>query len=351
MQSHGVRRLWIRILLAVQERNHRSTLSESIGLHILGHQALVEKEEVALAAWHTGRCASHDRFSRRNCCARHDYRFVDWHTKLVHNQISAMIVTHQFKFVHSILGIPVWVGRKLHSRYKGASRHKRNSAVMGGVAASVSWYRVDFLPLTRNNESRNDFIPCMLFFRSKKTLKLVHAQIRMNFFLLSFFLPQRLWHCHVKLNELICSVGISMKIYLMIHVIVCQFQRDVIIVCAILRRQQTTRGLFFIIKALTISSFLPFFLCLLRRHLLLLTLCLMISQVSIEGRWLFLRIACLLIYTVKICHQRWVYYSISMTLFHHSALIWKTYYINNSSKNFTRPRPFLISTLIRILCI
>lgn len=108
---------------------------------------------------------------------------------------------------------------------------------------------------------------------------------------------------------------------------------------------------FFIIKALTISSFLPFFLCLLRRHLLLLTLCLMISQVSIEGCWLFLRIACLLIYTVKTCHQCWVYYSISMTLFHHSALIWKTYYINNSSKNFTRPRPFLISTLIRILCI
>lgn len=36
------------------------------------------------------------------------------------------------------LGIPVWVGRKLHTRYKGASKHKRNCAVMGGVAASVS---------------------------------------------------------------------------------------------------------------------------------------------------------------------------------------------------------------------
>lgn len=36
------------------------------------------------------------------------------------------------------LGIPVWVGRKLHTRFKGASKHKRNGAVMGGVAASVS---------------------------------------------------------------------------------------------------------------------------------------------------------------------------------------------------------------------
>lgn len=38
----------------------------------------------------------------------------------------------------TFLGIPVWVGRKLHTRYKGASKHKRNGAVMGGVAASVS---------------------------------------------------------------------------------------------------------------------------------------------------------------------------------------------------------------------
>lgn len=37
------------------------------------------------------------------------------------------------------LGIPVWVGRKLHTRFKGASKHKRNGAVMGGVAASVSF--------------------------------------------------------------------------------------------------------------------------------------------------------------------------------------------------------------------
>lgn len=37
-----------------------------------------------------------------------------------------------------IIGIPVWVGRKIHTRYKTAGKHKRNCAVVGGVAASVS---------------------------------------------------------------------------------------------------------------------------------------------------------------------------------------------------------------------
>lgn len=36
-----------------------------------------------------------------------------------------------------IIGIPVWVGRKIHTRYKNAGKHKRNCAVLGGVAASV----------------------------------------------------------------------------------------------------------------------------------------------------------------------------------------------------------------------
>lgn len=36
------------------------------------------------------------------------------------------------------LGIPVWVGRKIHTRYKAAGKHKRNLAVLGGVTASVS---------------------------------------------------------------------------------------------------------------------------------------------------------------------------------------------------------------------
>lgn len=36
-----------------------------------------------------------------------------------------------------IIGIPVWVGRKIHTRYKQAGKHKRNFAVLGGVTASV----------------------------------------------------------------------------------------------------------------------------------------------------------------------------------------------------------------------
>ncbi|XP_055631763.1 E3 ubiquitin-protein ligase RNF19B-like isoform X2 [Toxorhynchites rutilus septentrionalis] len=36
-----------------------------------------------------------------------------------------------------IIGIPVWVGRKIHARYKAAGKHKRNFAVLGGVTASV----------------------------------------------------------------------------------------------------------------------------------------------------------------------------------------------------------------------
>lgn len=36
-----------------------------------------------------------------------------------------------------IIGIPVWVGRKIHTRYNSAGKHKRNLAVLGGVTASV----------------------------------------------------------------------------------------------------------------------------------------------------------------------------------------------------------------------
>lgn len=35
-------------------------------------------------------------------------------------------------------GIPVWIGRKLHTRYRLSGKHKRNFAMLGGVAASVS---------------------------------------------------------------------------------------------------------------------------------------------------------------------------------------------------------------------
>ncbi|KAL0274611.1 UNVERIFIED_CONTAM: hypothetical protein PYX00_002707 [Menopon gallinae] len=36
-----------------------------------------------------------------------------------------------------IIGIPVWVGRKLYSRYENDNKHKRNLVVAGGVTASV----------------------------------------------------------------------------------------------------------------------------------------------------------------------------------------------------------------------
>ncbi|KAJ6638021.1 E3 ubiquitin-protein ligase RNF19A [Pseudolycoriella hygida] len=36
-----------------------------------------------------------------------------------------------------IIGIPVWIGRKIHTRYRLAGKHKRNCALLSGVAASV----------------------------------------------------------------------------------------------------------------------------------------------------------------------------------------------------------------------
>ena len=36
-----------------------------------------------------------------------------------------------------IIGIPVWVGRKIHSRYQTTGKHRRNIAITGGVTASV----------------------------------------------------------------------------------------------------------------------------------------------------------------------------------------------------------------------
>lgn len=36
-----------------------------------------------------------------------------------------------------IIGIPVWVGKKIHARYQSATKHKRNCAVLSGVAASI----------------------------------------------------------------------------------------------------------------------------------------------------------------------------------------------------------------------
>lgn len=42
-----------------------------------------------------------------------------------------------------IIGIPVWIGRKLHTRYRLSGKHKRNCAVLGGVAASVRFHKTD----------------------------------------------------------------------------------------------------------------------------------------------------------------------------------------------------------------
>lgn len=36
-----------------------------------------------------------------------------------------------------IIGIPVWVGRKLYTRYRLANKHKRNAAIVGGAVASI----------------------------------------------------------------------------------------------------------------------------------------------------------------------------------------------------------------------
>lgn len=43
-----------------------------------------------------------------------------------------------FVIFYETTGIPVWIGRKLHTRYRLSGKHKRNFAVLGGVAASVS---------------------------------------------------------------------------------------------------------------------------------------------------------------------------------------------------------------------
>lgn len=131
VQSHGVCRVWLRVLLAVQEGNHWPSLLESFGLHILGHKTVVAEEETAMAVGNACWCTSHDCTCCRNCCASDDHRFVER---------KAFILNFSEDF--PIPGIPVWVGRKLHTRYKDASKHKRNCAVMGGVAASVSSFNL-----------------------------------------------------------------------------------------------------------------------------------------------------------------------------------------------------------------
>lgn len=40
-----------------------------------------------------------------------------------------------------IIGIPIWVGRKLYARFKTTSKHKRNIIITSGVAASVRKFK------------------------------------------------------------------------------------------------------------------------------------------------------------------------------------------------------------------
>lgn len=39
-----------------------------------------------------------------------------------------------------VIGIPIWVGRKIHSKLKTSKKHKRNISIFGAVLASVSSY-------------------------------------------------------------------------------------------------------------------------------------------------------------------------------------------------------------------
>lgn len=43
-------------------------------------------------------------------------------------------------FIH--IGVPVWTGRKMYTRYRHSSRLKRNFAIAGGVLAAVSVYLI-----------------------------------------------------------------------------------------------------------------------------------------------------------------------------------------------------------------
>jgi E3 ubiquitin-protein ligase RNF19A len=46
-----------------------------------------------------------------------------------------------------IIGIPIWVGRKLYARFKTVSKHKRNIIITSGVAASVRQFGISFLKI------------------------------------------------------------------------------------------------------------------------------------------------------------------------------------------------------------
>lgn len=55
-----------------------------------------------------------------------------------------------------IIGIPVWVGRKLHARYRPTGKHKRMGIITGGVLASVSAYYLDVYIFIKQAHIIND---------------------------------------------------------------------------------------------------------------------------------------------------------------------------------------------------
>lgn len=73
VQSHGVRRLRFGVLLAVQEGDYGLALSQSVRLHVLGHEALVSQKETSLAAWNASRSSGYDCIGRWYRCARYDH--------------------------------------------------------------------------------------------------------------------------------------------------------------------------------------------------------------------------------------------------------------------------------------
>ncbi|CAG2061713.1 unnamed protein product, partial [Timema podura] len=95
--------------LCMKEISDLHYLSPS-GCTFWGIEAVVPQEEDLVAVGDARGCPCWYRPSGGHRCPGHDHRG------------------------HS--GIPVWVGRKLYSRYELANKHKRNLAIAGGVTAS-----------------------------------------------------------------------------------------------------------------------------------------------------------------------------------------------------------------------
>ena len=98
---------------------------------------MVTKEENPVAVGYVGRCTRRNSLGCRNHRARHDHRYG--------SRFSFWCLC----YIRQILGIPVWVGRKLYARYKNDNKHKRNAAIVGGVVASVSFIILHIRDISR----------------------------------------------------------------------------------------------------------------------------------------------------------------------------------------------------------